>query len=73
MDNVEYKAEVIQPIVALTQINEYAHHILPPHLTHNVSIYHYNRYRQMVDELIAGELTREEKQDKVKAHRNSNL
>jgi hypothetical protein len=46
---VEYKAEVLQPIVALTQINEYAHHILPADYRNNISIYYHNRYRQMVD------------------------
>ena len=45
VDNVEYKAEVIQPMVALTQINEYTQHILPPAFRDNISIYFYNRYK----------------------------
>lgn len=39
--------EVIHPMVTLAQINDYAHHILPPALRNNISVHFYNTYRKM--------------------------
>jgi CRISPR/Cas system endoribonuclease Cas6 (RAMP superfamily) len=39
-------------MVSFTQINEYAHHILPEKFHKNISIYFYNRYNQLVEEIL---------------------
>lgn len=49
IDNLEFKIEVIQPIVSFTQINEYAHRILPEKYHKNISIYYYNRYNELIE------------------------
>jgi hypothetical protein len=45
--NLDYKIEVIHPMLTLAQINEYCHHILPPKLRNNISVHFYNTYRKM--------------------------
>lgn len=56
---MEYKMEVVHPMFGLAQIFDYAHHILPPQLHNNISIYFYNRYRELAEEIISNEINRE--------------
>lgn len=48
IDNLQYKIEVIQPLISFSQINEYAHHILPNKFHRNISVYYYNRYNELI-------------------------
>jgi len=45
--NLEYKIEVIHPMLTLAQINQYTRQILPPKLRNNICIHFYNTYRSM--------------------------
>lgn len=49
---------MIQPLVSFAQINEYAHRVLPEKYHRNISVYHYNRYGQMLDEILATQFER---------------
>jgi len=39
-------------MISLTQTNEYLHHALPPKYHNNLSIYFYNRYDELVKEVL---------------------
>jgi hypothetical protein len=47
-------------MIGLAQINEYAHHILPPPLRNNVSVHFYNTYCGMAEKIIDNEIDRKE-------------
>lgn len=68
IDDLLYKIEVLQPLISFTQINEYAHKILPEKYHKNISIYYYNKYNELIEEILNNNYEEKRVKESVKSN-----